>query len=81
MSDFLVGMEACLISVGGGLLGLLLGAISSVLITSLTGLQLLPSVPLILTALAVSLLVGIVAGISPAWRAAQLKPVEALRYE
>ncbi len=74
-------MEACLISVGGGLLGLLLGAISSVLITSLTGLQLLPSVPLILTALAVSLLVGIVAGISPAWRAAQLKPVEALRYE
>lgn len=74
-------IEACLISFGGGLLGLLLGAGASVVITSVTGLQLLPSVPLIVTALVVSLLVGVLAGMFPAWRAAQLKPVEALRYE
>ncbi|MDO4637953.1 MAG: ABC transporter permease [Lautropia sp.] len=79
MVQFLI--EACLISLSGGALGLLLGAVASVLITALTGLQLLPSASVIMIALGVSLLVGVAAGILPAWRAARLLPVEALRYE
>lgn len=73
--------EACLVSLAGGMLGLVIGGGLSVLITQLTGFPLLPSLPLIVIALLTSLIVGVTAGIFPAWRAAQLRPVEALRYE
>ena len=39
------------------------------------------SLPIVLTAIAVSVLVGILSGFVPAWRAARMNPVEALRYE
>jgi putative ABC transport system permease protein len=39
-----------------------------------------PSLPLALTGLAVSLCVGIIAGIAPGWQAAQTKIVTALRH-
>lgn len=79
LMQFLI--EAFLISFAGGVLGLILGGGFSILITSLVGLQMLPSAPLIVAALLVSGVVGIMAGYLPAYRAAQLKPVEALRYE
>lgn len=79
LMQFLI--EALLISLAGGVLGLILGGVFSMLITSLVGLQMLPSIPLIMAALVVSGAVGIAAGYLPAHRAAQLKPVEALRYE
>jgi ABC-type antimicrobial peptide transport system permease subunit len=74
-------LEASFISLAGGLIGLALGSAVSVVIARLTGFPMTPSVSLIVLGLVVAILVGLASGIYPAWRAARLRPVEALRYE
>jgi len=82
-------LEAVLICVAGGLLGLGLGAVI------VTGVARLPdaneamffianpvlSLPITLTTVSILVTIGILAGVFPARRAAGLDPVESLRYE
>jgi putative ABC transport system permease protein len=79
VAQFLI--EATLISVGGGAVGLLLGVLSIPLAATVNGGAALlapESVPL---ALVVAMGVGVLFGIYPALRASRLDPIEALRYE
>ena len=71
-------LEAGLISITGGLLGLLIGGLASVALALATGFPLIPSLVSIIGALIVSVLVGILSGYLPARRAARMKPVDAL---
>ena len=82
--QFLV--ESSLLSLGGGLIGILLGWGIAMLIgalASLGGIPLEPKVEIqvILLATLFSTAVGLFFGLYPANRAAGLQPVEALRYE
>ncbi|MGH9631464.1 MAG: ABC transporter permease, partial [Bryobacteraceae bacterium] len=75
-------MEAILISIGGGLIGILLGvSLPFSVQLFVEGVQLPISKTSILVAFLVSFLVGLLFGILPANRAARLNPTEALRYE
>ncbi len=80
LSQFLA--EAVLISIAGGLAGILLGVALPLSVQYFTDdIQIPISWLSIAVAFTVSLLVGLVFGILPANRAARLNPTEALRYE
>jgi putative ABC transport system permease protein len=73
--------EAVMISLAGGLVGTLLGLGLPLAVRIFTS-YIIPISPWsILAALAVSLIVGVVFGTVPATRAAQMDPVESLKYE
>lgn len=74
-------MESVIISVSGGLLGLLLGVAGSAALALATGFPLTPSWPVVALAIVMSVLVGLLSGYYPARRAALLRPVLALHYE
>jgi putative ABC transport system permease protein len=73
--------EATVLSVLGGLLGVAAGLGLAYSLPHLSDQQTIVSYPAAALALAISALVGIVAGIGPANQAAALDPAEALRYE
>jgi len=72
-------LEAALLSLIGGAIGLLLAFIGSLLIQPYFPAKV--TVDAMLLAFGVSTAVGLVFGAAPARRAAQLSPIEALRYE
>jgi putative ABC transport system permease protein len=74
--------EAVLISLGGGLVGILAGVALPLSVEFFAdGIKIPISVTSVVVAFGVSLLVGVVFGLLPANRAARLNPTEALRYE
>lgn len=73
--------EAVLISVTGGLIGVIVGVILSKLITHFAGILTIVSFSSIIIAFGVSAAVGVIFGLSPAKRAAEKDPIESLRYE
>ncbi|MBW9260679.1 MAG: ABC transporter permease [Candidatus Thiodiazotropha sp. (ex. Lucinisca nassula)] len=73
--------EAVLISLAGGMAGLLFGLLLGGTLDLLTGFPLMPTLSGVLTGLIVSVLVGLASGYYPARRAADFLPVEALRRE
>ena len=73
--------EAVLISLAGGIAGILVGGGLSFGIERLADIQTIVSAFSVFIAFGVSITVGIVFGIVPAWRAARQDPVVCLRYE
>jgi putative ABC transport system permease protein len=74
--------EAVTLSAVGGIIGLLLGAVITWIIYFLPiGLPAALSVMWVLIGFFVSCAIGLIFGIYPAWKAANLDPIEALRYE
>jgi putative ABC transport system permease protein len=73
--------ESLLMTVTGGAIGIVLGAIVSSGITMYAGWRTYISPLAVLLAVSVSIAVGLGFGIYPALRAARLEPVDAVRYE
>ncbi len=73
--------EAVMLSLGGGILGVLVGVAIAKTISSLSPMPTLVRPELVVAGLLISVITGVLAGVVPAWRAAKLPPVEALRYE
>jgi putative ABC transport system permease protein len=74
-------VEATMISVAGGTIGVILGFVISRLIAWLAGWSTIVTAGSVALAFLVSISVGLVFGIYPATKAARLDPVEAIRYE
>jgi putative ABC transport system permease protein len=79
LSQFL--LEAIVMSLLGGAIGILLGVGGSHLITAIAGWSTFISTGSIILSVVFSMLVGIFFGYYPARKAASLNPIDALRYE
>ncbi|MCX6663224.1 MAG: ABC transporter permease [Euryarchaeota archaeon] len=91
MSIFII--EGVLMSGVGGIIGIILGVFGSQALTLILGsfmsmgggssFQLVPIITItsVVLAVAVSLIVGVMSSLYPAWKAARMSPIEAVRYE
>lgn len=83
MVIFMVMKESLIITLFGGIFGIMLGVLG---VKGLSAVSPFPldvpfSLEFLAKALLIALVLGIFGGVYPAYRAAQLKPIEALRYE
>jgi len=79
LTQFLV--EATTLSLSGGTIGILSGLGLALLAGALSPLPAAVSWPAVLIGIFMSVFIGVFFGSYPAWRAARLDPIEALRYE
>ena len=79
LSQFL--LEAILLSLAGGVLGIGLGFASAGALTQLLGWPTYISAQAVALAFGLAFAVGVVFGFYPAIRAARFDPIDALRYE
>jgi macrolide transport system ATP-binding/permease protein len=77
--QFLV--EAVLIGLVGGSIGIVMGILWAVTTSLLLGWPILMSWAVVIISVFISAAIGVLAGIWPAWQASRLSPIEALRYE
>jgi putative ABC transport system permease protein len=74
-------IESCVIAIAGGVLGVAMGALGSSVLGRILNTSTIMTVRSIVLAVAVSSAVGLLFGVYPARKAAQLDPINALRYE
>ncbi|MCX6816850.1 MAG: ABC transporter permease [Candidatus Beckwithbacteria bacterium] len=79
VAQFLI--ESIILTITGGIFGMILGIIISLIISKLINLPFTMSASSIIMAIGVSGAIGIIFGWYPARKAANLQPIEALRYE
>jgi putative ABC transport system permease protein len=79
LMQFLI--EAVVVTAVGGVIGLGIGEVVSVLINTYSPLPAYVPIWAIAVGILVSAGVGIVFGLYPAWKASRLNPIEALSYE
>ncbi len=73
--------ESVLISVGGGVIGIIVGVIGAYVIEIVSGIETVLSINSIALSFFIAVIVGLIFGIFPAKAAANKKPIEALRSE
>ena len=78
ITQFLV--ETIVLSVGGGLIGVVLGIVAPMVVSQLTDMKTIITPWSVVIAFGISGAVGIIFGLYPASRAAELSPIEALRH-
>jgi putative ABC transport system permease protein len=78
--------NSAMVGLVGGILGVILGAFVSSGLQAMMGSEMTGggsglSIPLMFEGLSLAVLIGVISGVVPAYRASKLKPVDALRYE
>ncbi|MDK2799476.1 MAG: putative transport system permease protein [Clostridiales bacterium] len=74
-------IEAIILTIIGGIIGIVTGVVFAWIISYFSGLPFNISGTIILIAVLFSGFIGLIFGVYPAWKAANLDPIEALRYE
>jgi len=74
-------LEAGLLALGGGIVGVFLGWVIALCVDAFSPLPALVSPGLVVSGLVLATLTGIVAGVFPAIKASRLTPIDALRFE